>query len=528
MVRGKGIRDEAAENSYWVRFSIHVKKTLEKSSIAGVPQIVAANNTFRKLIRTTVFLSCLFGFCYQFFTFMELYWAYPIVMDVQVKSPAEIATPSFTVCDHNMYTLKSYCSITKHECIPVENETEFCAVKRRYCRHKKVPVGFRSRASGNIRIPGIAPERNFLPTVMAIPPNETLLIHEIMNELSVDAAPVIPQNYTIKMCEMLIAGDSPSTSCPQARRAPYTKGDIETRTSCFMFNSIWNLPEAKVEKITSSAVINLILLTNKTDYFPFIDDQFIAMYIDFHSPIALSNPFVNGFAMYPGMRYKYYIKERILKLLPAPYSTNCTDYLTEWKRNGNQGPVSQGDCIEYCKLELIRKERKCVDFFNFYPHNEPLCETGCNDVTCSGGYKDIDHMSESLAKFEKICADNCRPGCDQKVYEVTKEEIQVPEEVFAQIPNRPTWKEYIYIRLSFDKFDITTYSYTPKFELIETFCYLGGYVGIWLGISLVAVFDFAESILVIMRHPYKRMKSKLRSKIKPSNTEERQFQHHYY
>ncbi|GIX95406.1 hypothetical protein CEXT_29861 [Caerostris extrusa] len=116
----------------------------------------------------------------------------------------------------------------------------------------------------------------------------------------------------------------------------------------------------------------------------------------------------------------------------------------------------------------------------------------------------------------------------QKVYEVTKEEIQVPEEVFAQIPNRPTWKEYIYIRLSFDKFDITTYSYTPKFELIETFCYLGGYVGIWLGISLVAVFDFAESILVIMRHPYKRMKSKLHSKIKPSNTEERQFQHHYY
>ncbi|GIX95408.1 uncharacterized protein CEXT_29871 [Caerostris extrusa] len=264
MVRGKGIRDEAAENSYWVRFSMHVKKTLEKSSIAGVPQIVAANNTFRKLIRTTVFLCCLFGFCYQFFTFMELYWAYPIVMDVQVKSPAEITTPSFTVCDHNMYTLKSYCSITKHECMPVENETEFCAVKRRYCRHKKVPVGFR------------------------IPSNETLLIHEIMNELNVDAAPIIPQNYTIKMCEMLIAGDSPSTSCPQARRAPYTKGDIETRTSCFMFNSIWDLPEAKVEKL-------LPLL-------------------------------------------------RILKLLPAPYSTNCTDYLTEWKKNGNKGPVSQGVC----------------------------------------------------------------------------------------------------------------------------------------------------------------------------------------
>ncbi|CAL1262361.1 unnamed protein product, partial [Larinioides sclopetarius] len=83
------------------------------------------------------------------------------------------------------------------------------------------------------------------------------------------------------------------------------------------------------------------------------------------------------------------------------------DYLTEWKKNGNKGPVSQGDCIEFCKLELIRKERGCVDFFNSYPHNEPLCDTGCTDFVCSNGYKDVDGMSESLIKFGKICADKC-------------------------------------------------------------------------------------------------------------------------
>ncbi|PRD23556.1 UNVERIFIED_CONTAM: Amiloride-sensitive sodium channel subunit alpha [Trichonephila clavipes] len=299
----------------------------------------------------------------------------------------------------------------------------------------------------------------------------------------------------------------------KARRVPYTKGEIETRTNCLMFNSIWNLPNAEVEEIPSTTVINLLLLTNKTDYFPFIDDHFVAMYIDFHTPTALANPFLNGFVMYPGMRYKFYIKERVLKLLPAPYSTNCTDYLTEWKKKGNRGPVSQGECIEYCKLELIRKERKCVDFFNYYPHNEPLCETGCEDVLCSD--KDINNMSLSLVKFGKICADKCRPGCDQNVYEVTKEEIQVPEE------------DYIYVRLSFDKFDITTYSYSAKFELIETFCYLGGYVGIWLGISLVAIFDFVESIIIILRHPYKRIKNRFNSKIKPFQKQEYELEKYY-
>ncbi|GFV17713.1 transposable element Tcb2 transposase [Trichonephila clavipes] len=98
----------------------------------------------------------------------------------------------------------------------------------------------------------------------------------------------------------------------KARRVPYTKGEIETRTNCLMFNSIWNLPNAEVEEIPSTteflfnnvtinvSVINLLLLTNKTDYFPFIDDHFVAMYIDFHTPTALANPFLNGFVMYPG------------------------------------------------------------------------------------------------------------------------------------------------------------------------------------------------------------------------------------
>ncbi|KAF8792420.1 Degenerin mec-4 like protein [Argiope bruennichi] len=484
------------KRSYWTRFCRHAKKILEKSAIAGVPQIVAANNPILKLLRAAVFFSCLFGFLYQFFTFLQLYWAYPIVMDVQVKSPSKILVPAFTICDHNGYTLKNYCSITKHKCVPVLNDTEFCLIRRRYCHRRKLPPGF------------------------MIPPDQSLIIHEIMNGRNATAIPEIPQNHMIKNCEMLIGEDAPTTTCSKARKTPYTKGDIVTRTNCLMFNSIWDLPGATIQDMPSTTVINLLLLTNKTDYFPQIGDQFVAMYIDFHSPMTLTNPFVNGFIMYPGMRYKYYIKERILKLLPAPYSTNCTDYLTEWKKNGNKGPISLADCIEYCKLELIRKQRKCVDFFNFYPHNEPLCETGCKDFVCSSGYKDVDGMSESLTKFGKICAEKCRPGCDQKVYEITKEEIQVPEEVFAQIPDRHSWKQYIYVRLSFDKFDITTYSYTPKFELIETFCYLGGYVGIWLGISLVAVFDFVESIIIILKHPYRRMRNKFRTKVHPIVSQE--------
>ncbi|GFT55526.1 degenerin-like protein [Trichonephila clavipes] len=40
---------------------------------------------------------------------------------------------------------------------------------------------------------------------------------------------------------------------------------------------------------------------------------------------------------------------------------------------------------------------------------------------------------------------------------------------------------------------------------IETFSYVGGYVGMWLGISLVAVFDFLETLVIMMRYPFRRV-----------------------
>ncbi|XP_035224880.1 degenerin mec-4-like [Stegodyphus dumicola] len=394
--------------------------------------------------------------------------------------------------------------MTRYPCEPVDNETKFCELHERYCRYMKVPENFR------------------------VPRNETAVIQEIMNDLEFQSEINNFEENVVKKCEILTAGNSPSIPCRRARRALHTRGEILTRTNCFMFNSIWAMPNAQSENIPSTTAINLLLLTNQTDYLPFIPDQYAAMYIDFHAPTALANPFLNGFVMYPGIKYKYFIKERIMNLLPAPYTTNCTDYETQWKINGNKGPVSQAECIETCKLELIVKQRNCVDFFNWYPHNERICKTGCKDVTCSGGYKDIDNISKSLLKFAKRCSEQCQPACYQKMYDVTKEEIQVPEEVFKSIPNRRTWKKYIYMQLSFDKFETTTFTYSPKFEFIQTFFYFGGYVGIWLGISLVAVFDFFESIVKVMKHPYKRIKKKLQRKILPAEFQHTQQQLNYY
>ncbi|XP_035219747.1 uncharacterized protein LOC118192830 [Stegodyphus dumicola] len=50
------------------------------------------------------------------------------------------------------------------------------------------------------------------------------------------------------------------------------------------------------------------------------------------------------------------------------------------------------------------------------------------------------------------------------------------------------------IEIAFDDFQITNITYNPKFESLELLSVLGGYMGMYLGVSIVAVYDFAEMI----------------------------------
>ncbi|KAG8175642.1 hypothetical protein JTE90_009121, partial [Oedothorax gibbosus] len=52
----------------------------------------------------------------------------------------------------------------------------------------------------------------------------------------------------------------------------------------------------------------------------------------------------------------------------------------------------------------------------------------------------------------------------------------------------------LYVR--FNQYEVTTFVHEQKFESV--FSYIGGYVGMWLGVSLVALFDLAETLVNLL------------------------------
>ncbi|GFV26199.1 uncharacterized protein TNCV_3149991 [Trichonephila clavipes] len=78
------------------------------------------------------------------------------------------------------------------------------------------------------------------------------------------------------------------------------------------------------------------------------------------------------------------------------------------------------------------------------------------------------------------------------------------------------WCKKAHIKLSivFNKFRQTRYVSQPKFTRAEMFSYIGGYMGMWFGLSLI--FDLFEKIYYLILYPIRYVAERMQKRsIKP-------------
>ncbi|XP_055951789.1 uncharacterized protein LOC129987851 [Argiope bruennichi] len=82
----------------------------------------------------------------------------------------------------------------------------------------------------------------------------------------------------------------------------------------------------------------------------------------------------------------------------------------------------------------------------------------------------------------------------------------------------------IKLTIVFNKFRLTRFVYQPKFASVEMFSYIGGYMGMWLGLSLVSLFDLFETICYLLFYPIGRMQVKAgKNSVKPTPVPQRNY-----
>ncbi|GIX91796.1 uncharacterized protein CDAR_5201 [Caerostris darwini] len=450
-------------------------------------------NTVKRILQFSIITVCLTGFLYQTIEFLSLYWTYPTVVDIQVSVPSEIQVPGITFCSSNGINPEVICSMGNF-CLDARilKEANYCEDFPVMCVDKNVSSDFKA-----VTYNKFTTARDLNSSTM------TMLRKPLTDFFS---------------CKITSGKAERSCKTEDAVMGSYFSS-ANIFNFCFTINSLWSQPDKEILKIRKSEKIEMEFYVDISDGEKNIEDKTTlqmpkysypsapSVQLVTHSPFLTASPFITGHEFLAGKDYKIKLKQEESHLLPPPYQTNCTNYMAEWLARRGEAPLNERMVVEECKFKNSMKEMKCVPFSIDYPHNETVCKycKKCSNQQlvekctmlqqiynqpCDFFTYTMD-VEEKLIYFEqRVVAKSI--GLDEKIVEKIKGHNCTSEKIWSK--NCQT----VRIELVFDDFEITNLTYNPKYESLELFSVIGGYMGMYLGVSIVAVYDFTEKISVAL------------------------------
>lgn len=434
--------------------------------VTGVPNIVNTHYWPRKIFKTTVLLLCIVGFLYQTIEFLTLVYSYPSIVDISVYTPKEYLFPAIDICNNNGIVRSKFCQKFPERCETPENKSEFCDENPHYFQYCKNETEW-----NKLKVPkeefyyyGANASLNALKELTH---DKELMFHQASmsyeGRLDVNGPLIFFKNSVQYI------------SC-------YT---IHLRANNNM--DPIRIPMHPLSTLLPAMQLTIDFELNET----FMPGRKPEGILAIHSPFDVVNPFQYGIRIKPKKIYNVHIKMTEEELLPLPYESDCINYTQEWLDAGKEGPRSQEMCKLICLHEAITKSCNCTGKFLSYPYEEDVCFT--DELTCF----------DSEAQTELVlCLTLCKDDCEKQKFSTVVEERVVEEADWEKKEDKEQRKSYVYLYLSDP--EVVVYRHRPRYETVEVFGYIGGYSGVWLGISLVAVIDFIECLFLIASFAFRR------------------------
>ncbi|XP_065285384.1 uncharacterized protein ppk23 [Dermacentor albipictus] len=180
-----------------------------------------------------------------------------------------------------------------------------------------------------------------------------------------------------------------------------------------------------------------------------------------------------------GLTYTVSVAQQTVRRLPPPFASKCSDYKAAGKKDEFLGYLTQDLCIQECLIKQEMKTCRCIRPQHEYGSNfkAPTCSYQ-NTAIC-----DKQITNETLTK----CMKKCGAPCEETSYDVRLTSLGEDRKE----KERNSFS--VYVKFSSDSQKI--FEYQPKLTVIEAFGYMGGYIGMWLGLSLYSVITNAEQWL---------------------------------
>ncbi|XP_076315734.1 epithelial sodium channel subunit beta-like [Tachypleus tridentatus] len=405
----------------------------------------------RKYLRVFVMICCLAGFLGHSVSFLQVYLEYPTVVEIKVENLRTLELPALTVCNNNRISKAAWCAVNPDICVQKAGETPKASKQKGH--EKRVEKEYH-KLNRSTRIE------------LGIKKEEFVLKCNFENH---DCLENVVQFYD------------------------YRYGN------CYTLNAKWGSTSSKLMMATEwdprepdPTELKFWLYLNTKDYT--VMESTPRARFTIHSPYEVPKTKNLGMNLIPGYYYKYQLATTIVESLPPPYSTNCKEYQIIKERRVN-ATMTQMDCIDECVSKETTNTCGCTYERLYLLFGSPMCPHDDNDC-----------LHEAYENIMKKCFVFCRKPCRETTYSIVASDFYLWPEYMKDVWSYFKWLKFdnitharnnlLRLKIYYQKMIRTVYKHRPRYEPIEVFSVLGGYIGLWLGVSFSALYQYLETMIV--------------------------------
>lgn len=447
-------------------FKAMMRDFLDNSSVYVLNRIGNSTSTTRKIFWILILIMGAGGCLSQVGLFLESYYDYPVIVNLDSMTANIHPFPAVTVCNVNSYR-KVY-----EPCVELKLNYNEC-----YGANPKNKTDY------------------FRTKNTALPECERDIInYSNMNETRKKwLYSLLSLNYESRV----VYGHQPQDliefcSFIDNRCFPehFESSLSQLYGNCYTFNSGKHNLTTQNNGPIHGFVLELNLEVDKYGKFT----QAAGARVEVHDPHLHHRADLKGIFVGPGYETNIAVTKSILSRLPPPYKDRCKYY-------------SKGESQLTCKYKCIQN----------------ITESLCSCTTSIGYQSSLRHcdltdaltrccVTVSEKKANDIC--NCPLSCEEIIYDIevsssvwpsrmhyeNYRELYLTSNITAESLSYEDFRETkLRLRVYYDTLDYTVYKQNPMYQTSEIFSQVGGQMGLWLGLSLVIVIECLESIYTMCR-----------------------------
>ncbi|GFY68874.1 acid-sensing ion channel 5 [Trichonephila inaurata madagascariensis] len=430
---------------------------LKNSSVYAISRMCNSQFSFIKILWFLLFIVSFIGSSYRIKEFYSLYQQYPTVVSLRVDHKKIMEFPAVSICNLNRRKDLTNCGF-KH-----------------FGRRPDLGTPLVLSESRNL--------------ISCSKYRRNVLIHD---RRRLEKLEFLNQHYGMNKTSIKMLGHKISNLLQKCSfdgkccRKDYLSEFVSFRYgNCFTFNK--KIEGRDYLKISSTGFRSALILLLNLEVCSYQNStEMIGAVVTVHTPEETPNPEEDGFIVSPGYEVSVSLKQTVIRRLPAPYRDRCMDYKAQAKKF-----LSKNECIRSCIQDHNFAKCNCINPTLAVKSTLKTCSLrNVSEICC------LDDVLNDLTQHGPVC--DCPLPCKSVYFNKRLSHAVLSKKYVMR-------KSVVRLNIFYESFEKYVYEYSPKFDVSEVLSYLGNILGLWVGLSMIAIFEVLEKLAFLYKYIKKRL-----------------------